>query len=337
MKTWIITTTLMIMISISQLNAGRYAGDFMAIGAGVRPLGMGGAFAAIANDGSAIYWNPSGIAQIRNSQINIMHAFLYNGLASYDNISFCQPLPNNVTIGLNITRLTVDEIPLFLEKYLIGTNVDQRINNSEYHLPGVPDGQFRSVDDLFQFAFAKHIHYKANMGWMLFEIPFDFYFGGNVKFIRRDLLDNLGTGTGIDLGLLVKTDLAPIFDLEYLGRLALGFNFQDVAGTDIAWNTITEMRDEVLFNTKIGIAVSQPVKKLKSDFVLAFDYDYVYDSTVHLGLEWNYNNIGQLRFGFYDDNVTAGVSTTIYGVGVDYALLTNPIGLTNRVGIRVDF
>lgn len=337
MKTWIITTTLMIMISISQLNAGRYAGDFMAIGAGVRPLGMGGAFAAIANDGSAIYWNPSGIAQIKNSQINIMHAFLYNGLASYDNISFCQPLPNNVTIGLNITRLTVDEIPLFLEKYLIGTNVDQRINNSEYHLPGVPDGQFRSVDDLFQFAFAKHIHYKANMGWMLFEIPFDFYFGGNVKFIRRDLLDNLGTGTGIDLGLLVKTDLAPIFDLEYLGRLALGFNFQDVAGTDIAWNTITEMRDEVLFNTKIGIAVSQPVKKLKSDFVLAFDYDYVYDSTVHLGLEWNYNNIGQLRFGFYDDNVTAGVSTTIYGVGVDYALLTNPIGLTNRVGIRVDF
>jgi len=337
MKTWIITTTLMIMISISQLNAGRYAGDFMAIGAGVRPLGMGGAFAAIANDGSAIYWNPSGIAQIKNSQINIMHAFLYNGLASYDNISFCQPLPNNVTIGLNITRLTVDEIPLFLEKYLVGTNVDQRINNSEYHLPGVPDGQFRSVDDLFQFAFAKHIHYKANMGWMLFEIPFDFYFGGNVKFIRRDLLDNLGTGTGIDLGLLVKTDLAPIFDLEYLGRLALGFNFQDVAGTDIAWNTITEMRDEVLFNTKIGIAVSQPVKKLKSDFVLAFDYDYVYDSTVHLGLEWNYNNIGQLRFGFYDDNVTAGVSTTIYGVGVDYALLTNPIGLTNRVGIRVDF
>ncbi|MBW6514675.1 MAG: UPF0164 family protein, partial [Candidatus Syntrophosphaera sp.] len=82
------------------LAAGRYAGDFMMIGAGVRPLGMGGAFAALANDGSAIYWNPAGIAQIRESELSAMHAFLYGGLASYDNINFCQPLPNGVTIGL---------------------------------------------------------------------------------------------------------------------------------------------------------------------------------------------------------------------------------------------
>ena len=337
MKIRILLAITISLISVSPIVAGRYAGDFMAIGAGVRPLGMGGAFAAIADDGSAIYWNPSGIAQIKESHISVMHAFLYNGLASYDNISFCQPLPNDVTIGLNITRLTVDEIPYFKESYLIGTNVDQRINNSDYHLPGIPDGQFRSIDDLYQFAFAKHIHYRANMGWMLFEVPFDFYFGGNVKFIRRQLQENLGTGTGVDLGLLVRTELAPIFDLDYLGKLALGFNFQDVAGTDISWDTITEMRDEILFNTKIGVAFSQPITSIKSDIVLAFDYDYVYDSTSHLGLEWNYNDVGQLRVGYYSNNFTAGASVLIYGIGVDYAILTNPIGLTNRVGIRINF
>jgi len=325
------------LISVSPVIAGRYAGDFMAIGAGVRPLGMGGAFAAIADDGSAIYWNPSGIAQIKDSHIKIMHAFLYNGLASYNNISFCQPLPNDVTIGLNITRLTVEDIPYFDERYLIGTNVDQRINNSDLHLPGVPDGHFRSVDDLYQFAFARHIHYRANMGWMLFEVPFDFYFGGNVKFIRRQLKDNLGTGTGIDLGMLVRTELAPIFDLDYLGNLALGFNFQDVAGTDITWDTITEMREEILFNTKIGVAVTQPIPSLMSDVTLAFDHDYVYDTTSRWGLQWIYNDVGQLRVGYYSQNFTAGVSALVYGIGVDYAIITNPIGISNRVGIRINF
>ena len=160
----IITAAILLACGGASLYAGRYAGDFMMIGSGARPLSMGGAFAGIANDGNAIYWNASGIAQMRNSEVSFMHAFLYNNIASYDNITYCQPLPNNVTIGLNLTRLTVDNIPNFDEKYLIGHNVDERINNSLYHLPGIADGYFKSTDDLFQFAFAKHIHYDLNMG-----------------------------------------------------------------------------------------------------------------------------------------------------------------------------
>ena len=48
---------IVIMLTALPLVAGRYAGDFMMIGAGVRSLGMGGAFCALADDGSAIYWN----------------------------------------------------------------------------------------------------------------------------------------------------------------------------------------------------------------------------------------------------------------------------------------
>ncbi|MCK4311574.1 MAG: hypothetical protein KAW88_02445, partial [Candidatus Cloacimonetes bacterium] len=111
---------MLLVLSFSfSLFAGRYAGDFMVIGAGVRSSGMGGAFCAVANDGSAIYWNASGIAQMRDTEIGIMRAFLYLGLAKYDNFTFCQPLPNEVTIGLNWTRLTIDDIPVFLEKHLV--------------------------------------------------------------------------------------------------------------------------------------------------------------------------------------------------------------------------
>ncbi len=328
---------IVIMLTALPLVAGRYAGDFMMIGAGVRSLGMGGAFCALADDGSAIYWNSAGISQIRDSEIMLMHAFLYNGLASYDNLSFCQPLPNGVTIGLNAIRLTVSDIPLFDESYLIGTNVDQRVNNSNYHLPGVPDGRFKSVDDMYQFAFSKHMHYDVNMGWLFFEIPMDIHFGGNIKFIKRNIKDNQGTGTGLDLGFKVKTDMAVIFDWDALGKLDFGMNFQDVAGTNISWDTYSEHKDEVLFNTKLGVAISQPIPVIDSELLLAYDHDHVYDGTSHYGVQFSYKKLGSLRAGYYDKSFSCGASVNVYGVGVDYALITNPVGITNRLGLRVSF
>jgi len=317
--------------------AGRYAGDFMMVGSGVKALGMGGAFSALADDGSAIYWNPAGLSLQRDSEVSAMHAFLYGGLASYNHFTYVQPLPNEVTIGFNVTRLSVSSVPYFDEKYLIGTNVDQRINNSLYHLPGVPDKEFNSHDDLYQFAFAKNIHYDANMGWLFFEVPFDVGLGGNIKLIKRSIWDKTGSGTGIDFGFKVKTDLAVIFDQDYLGDLHFGINFQDIAGTDITWDTSSQMKDEVLFNTKYGLAVVQPIPELKSIVTACYDYDYVYGGTNHYGLDWAYKDLGSLRTGIYDKNFCAGATVKLYGVMVDYALVTNPVGLTNRLGLRVKF
>jgi len=220
---------------------------------------------------------------------------------------------------------------------LIGTNVDQRINNSAYHLPGVPDSEFDSTDDLYQFAFAKNFKYDANMGWLFFEIPFDFYLGGNVKFIKRKLKANYGTGTGVDLSFKITTDMGVIFDLEELGKIDFAMNFQDVAGTDIAWDTVNKIKDEVLFNTKLGLAIRQPIPPLKSELKLAYDYDYVYEGTSHYGVEWDYNNKGSLRAGYYDKNISLGASVKIYDVNLDYALVTNPVGITNRLGLRLRF
>ncbi|MCK4980773.1 MAG: UPF0164 family protein, partial [Candidatus Delongbacteria bacterium] len=158
----IIVILAVLFLSIS-LYAGRYAGDFMVIGSGVRSSGMGKAFTAVADDGSAIYWNAAGIAQMRETEIGLMRAFLYNGLASYDNFTFCQPLPNDVTIGFNWTRLSIDDIPIFLEEHLVG-NPSFRSAYYEYNLTGEEDGWMTSTDDLLQFAFAKHVHYDLNLG-----------------------------------------------------------------------------------------------------------------------------------------------------------------------------
>ncbi len=324
----------MALICVSSLHAGRYAGDFMAIGAGVKPLGMGGAFAAIADNADAVYWNPAGLASLDELEVSLMHAFLYDGLATYDNATLAVPLPNNVTIALNWTRLTIDDIPHFGEEHLVGTNVDLRSSFPDLHLSGSPDSYFRSTDDLYQFSFSKQVHHDLNLGWYFFELPIDLNFGGTIKYIKREMYGFLGTGTGFDLAMLVRTDLAVLFDYEWLGHISYGLNFRDLGGTTITWNTEAEHEDEVLFTTKLGVALNQPVPKWHSTFVAAFDIDYEYDTINHYGLEWQYKRLGALRTGYCDDNYSAGLSLNLYNFILEYAFVTNTLGSTNRVGLR---
>ena len=54
-------------------KTGTTAGQFLKLGVGSRAMALGGAFTAIANDASALYWNPSGLSRIKGSQILLKH------------------------------------------------------------------------------------------------------------------------------------------------------------------------------------------------------------------------------------------------------------------------
>lgn len=329
------TLLVLCLLTLNLLIAGRYAGDFMSIGSGIKSLSMGGAFSSIADDGTAIYWNSAGISNIRSSEVILMRAYLYEGLANYDNISYCHPLPNEVTIGFNWTRLSIDDIPIFSENHLIGTNIDQRAAFEEFQLTAIPDGKFKSTDDLFQFAFSKHIHHDADLGWFLFVLPIDYHLGVNFKYIKRDMLEYTGDGTGFDVGFLIKTDLGILVDQEYLGKIACGVNLQDIGGTGISWDTQSKHKDEVLFNTKLGFSYLHDLKKYHSKLTVAYDKDYVYEKTDHFGLEWNYKDQTKFRLGYYDQNFSAGIGLKVSIFSLDYAFLTNNLGNTNRIGLSI--
>lgn len=318
------------------LWAGSYAGDFIKIGPGVKALGMGGAFTAVADDGSAIYWNPAGLAQIKRTEIELMRAFLYNNLAYYDDLTLCLPLPNDVVLGFNWTRLTIEDIPMYSEEHLIGS-VDQRIAFPWLNLTGEADGNFTSYDDLFQFTFSKYIRYNWDLGWFFYELPIDIYMGGNVKYIKRSLFDYLGTGTGFDLALKIKTDFSILTDLEGLGDISLGLNLQDLGGTTISWDTESDREDKILYNTRFGLAFEQPLDFIKTEMLLAWDMEYIYDYSHYFGSQFTYDNILALRLGLRDNDLTAGLSIYIYDVTLDYAFLSNTLGASNRVGLKVSF
>ena len=68
------------LIGLLLLSATAWAQEERAIdnfaGVGVRAMGMGGAFAGVADDFTAVYWNPAGLAQMRQREVRV--GFLRN-------------------------------------------------------------------------------------------------------------------------------------------------------------------------------------------------------------------------------------------------------------------
>ena len=72
MKTLFLCVVLLLIFSIENVNAG----GFQLNEHGAKPMGMGGAFTAIANDASAIYWNGAGLTQIAGTQLMLGTALI---------------------------------------------------------------------------------------------------------------------------------------------------------------------------------------------------------------------------------------------------------------------
>lgn len=81
---------------------------FNDIGVGARPLGLGGAFVALADDSNAANYNAAGLAYIEEIQIGATYAQRFNGLITYNTIGGIVPLGRVGTLGANIGILTED-------------------------------------------------------------------------------------------------------------------------------------------------------------------------------------------------------------------------------------
>ena len=115
--------------------AGGAVAAFNDIGVGARPLGMGGAFVALADDGNAPSYNPAGLGYINAAHLSLTTAQRFRGLINYNYISGIVPLRSVGAFGASIGILSEDsEIyreqtatisygKTFLEKFALGLNL----------------------------------------------------------------------------------------------------------------------------------------------------------------------------------------------------------------------
>src|SRR5258706_12251278 len=181
------TTLFTILLSISATAQFRkYSNEFLNIGAGARGLAMGSAQVASVNDGTAGYWNPSGLLGVKdNPQVNFMHAEYFAGIGKYDFASIAFPSSNNKrTFAVTGLRFAVDDIMNTL--YLVEPDGSINYNNIQ---------AFSSADYAFLFSFAQKLKESSNK---------NVNFGMNAKVIHRSVGKFAKAwGFGLDAGLQI--------------------------------------------------------------------------------------------------------------------------------------
>lgn len=298
-------------ITFTSINAqtvfGKYAGEFMAIGIGGRPLGMGGTFVAVANDITAGYYNPAGLANLNYPQISLMHAEHFGNLVNYDYGSVAIPYGTDMSFGISAMRLGVDGIP-DTRNALYDANGDGIVDiNSGDRLDYSLIEEFSNQDWVFYLTFAKR--HSDN-----------FYWGANVKIIRRDIAEFGATGIGFDVGALYTP----------VENLYLGANIQDVTTTLVAWNT---GRNELVTPTaKVGAAYMLHI--LGGTITTAVDFDVRFENRrssaygnlgpvsfdSHAGLEYTFKNLFSIRGGYNDvKQFTVGAGVKLPKLNIDYS------------------
>ncbi len=90
-------------------SKGTSGAQFLKLGVGARALGMGEAYSAVADDGTAMYWNPGAILNTKGASISLMQASLFGDI-NYQFLGYSTPVGNNSAFGAGLQRLTAGTI-----------------------------------------------------------------------------------------------------------------------------------------------------------------------------------------------------------------------------------
>ncbi|MBD3182409.1 PorV/PorQ family protein [Candidatus Poribacteria bacterium] len=294
--------TLLIINPTSASDDGGDAGAFLKNGIGVRPISMGKAFIAVADDVHAGYWNPAGLANLTSYQLSAMYsnpmnyAFISDtGVKDigYHTLSFALPTGFG-SLGLNMAYLSAGDIQVVEDA-------------------SGPTGETFSNSDLgFLLSYAR-------------SATNDIQLGLNLKILRQKVWTENGSGIGFDMGVLY----APVYNLK------LGLMLQNLIEPSI------QLLDDGVSNSvprSIGLGISY---KLMEDMILvgaSIDKAGGRSAKFHMGTEVLPMNDLSLRAGYTTDTgeLTAGVGVKVSAIQIDYGFGFLDIGSTHRISLTVD-
>lgn len=286
----IISITLsIVMVSIVLVEA---EGAFMDSYWGVRALGMGGAFTAVANDANAPLYNIAGIGNVRNREITVMGSRLFAGMEGVEigktYISYVHPLgkAENGAISAAWSSLSTP-----------GLRREDTFNI----------GYGRQLNDLIGIDRDKiNITAGLNLKYLMQEVKFDPE--------DSDLDSNKGALTG-DIGLLV----------QLANGISVGYSNRYLTSPDIGY--VSE--DKVTNTSVVGLAYyaeELPLLRIPC-FTIAADVVFrAGDTSLKLGAEsWLFEEKLALRLGGRQEAFDIGLGYRFdfnngMALIVDYAL-----------------
>jgi hypothetical protein len=157
-------------------RVGISTAEFLKIGVGGRASAMGDAFVAVANDASALYWNPAGLVQFKDDQLLFSHNIWVVDI-NHDFVGAVYHMDETNAFGVSFTSLSMQDMPVTTEFQPFGT------------------GDYFGFGDI-----ALAVTYSRKM-------TEQFSFGGTVRYVEETLDKLKMRGVMIDLGTYYWTGL----------------------------------------------------------------------------------------------------------------------------------
>jgi hypothetical protein len=306
--------------NLGEQRTGTSSGTFLKIGVGARAVGLGEAFVAVANDPSAIFWNPAGLASVQRQAVEFSHVS-WPGDINYEHAAYVVP-----------TRRLGGSLA-----FQIGALATQLDETSELQ-PFGTGRTFTYSDVLVGAAYARRWTDKLLVG-------------GGAKFVREDLGSQVGGPTTN----AVLFDLGSIYYLGY-GSVRIATSLSNFGarlkpnGSYVSPYT-GEVRDYDGFDPPLmfryGLAF-EPIENASQRVTTSIEFDQPADNRqlAKAGLEWAWQRRLALRTGYefnadqLNFSAGAGLNATIGQTQgtVDYAYTDGGfLGNIHRVSLGLRF
>jgi len=323
----IVILAVVLLLSAATLFAGAFDKGGV-LGIGSRALGMGYAFGAVADDGSAVYWNVAGLTQLQRSECNFFVGPLLNGKEWYTFVSFGAPFFQETSWQISALTLLHNDANSTKEFTLMGS-----------------------------FASALNIEKTFSVGATIKYL--NYYSQAEVS-VGPVTLQGMANGLGFDLGVLYQIPLP-----EWGKKINFGLFIQDV-DTSLSWagsSTVDKIptlfklatayyiEENLLVSADMdffkdlnisGQPLDTPIVESTGQTITAL---YPSENRLHVGVEgWFFKNHLGLRGGYtgfatMQGRFTGGVSYKEDAWEVDYAYIGHAehLGDSHRLNITLRF
>ncbi|MCI0495864.1 PorV/PorQ family protein [candidate division KSB1 bacterium] len=288
-------------------KAGTTSAPFLAIEAGARAIGMGGAFVAVSNDITSLYWNPAGLARLSTTGEATFNHTDWILDVSHDYAAVGLSLGSFGALGLSFSALTMGEMEVRSLLYPEGTG--EKFGASDF---AIGTSYARNLTDRFSIGFtAKYINQSLwHMSASSFAIDIGTLFTTQFNGMRIGMsISNFGNKMKLE-----GSDTQVPIDID---TQKYGNNNKIVASmkTD-SWSL------PLLF--RFGVAMDV-IKSYHQRWTLAVDAMHPNDNSeyLNLGTEYALNENVFLRAGYKNLFMTDNEEGLAAGMGLAYKFYGN--------------
>jgi len=264
---------------------------WLRMGIGARGLAMGGAFTAVTNDLTSVYWNPAGLAHVGRLEFTAFYSGGMEADRNYNYFGYAQHLYHNDAdwgaIGFGWLNSGMEDFRRF-----------------DYS--GAEMGSFDFNNNDFYLGWGRKFHERLGLGI-------------TGKFLHNQVNDAKGVSSGDGNNMGGGFDIGGWFDISDKARIAVAW--QDIV-TKIGAKNAVEDTDIVPWNMRVGVGL-MPIENM----VAALDMEKTESQSfvLHVGgeytIDFNEDYNTSLRLGIDDGNFAGGFGFGLKWLELGYAFV----------------